>query len=1459
MNTGQWIRDAGSAVALATIVVIGVLAIGTAPVAATGNHATIVQEFGFGDDDDDGPGFGFEDNDDGPDFDFGGDDDSEDPGFGGDDDSEDPGFGGDDDSEDPGFGGDDDSEDPGFGGDDDSEDPGFGGDDDSEDPGFGGDDDSEDPGFDFGDDDDSDSGDGNESDGGTDPAAPADFQLSGVSTSGVVTAGDTLDVTATVENVGDSEDTQTVSLSVAGAERGSQSVTLASGASQTVTLSWQTAAGDAGEYTATVSSANDTATTGVTVDAQPDPANFAVSNVQSNSPVTEGETLTVDATVENTGDQQGTQTVTLSVLGASDDQQVTLASGASQTVTLSVATQTGDAGQYSASVTTANDTVSTSARVDAQPDPATLAVSAVSSNAPVTAGDTLDVTATVENTGDQQGTQTVALSVGGTERDSQSVTLASGASQTITLSWQTAAGDAGSYTATAATANDSAQTDVTVTEQPTAATFAVSAVSSNSPVTAGDTLDVTATVTNTGDQQGTQTVSLGVNGAIEDSQQLTLAGGASQTITLSWQTAAGETGTVQTSVASANDTASTTVTVEAQPDPASFTLSGVSSNSPVTAGDTVEVTATVENTGDLEGTQTIQLTDGSAVLDSQEVTLASGASQQVTLSWQTTADDVGDNSLTVRSDDDTATASVSVTEQPNPANFAVSQASAPGSVTAGDTVEVTTTVTNTGDQQGTQTVYLTVGGTVDRRVDTQSVTLAGGASQQVTLSWQTQAGQTGDFGLFVGSANDSARTNVSVVAQPDPANFQVSNLQTNTPVTAGDTLDATATVTNTGDLDGTQTVSLGVNGAVEDSQQVTLASGASQTITLSWQTTAGETGTVQTSVASANDTASTDVTVEAQPDPATFQVSNLQTNTPVTAGDALNATVTVTNTGDQEGTQTVRLGIRSGTASDSQEDSQQLTLAGGESQTITLSWATAAGDAGNYTAGVFTLDDSAQAGVTIEEQPDPATFRVENISSNSPVTVGETLDVTATITNTGDLEGTQTVQLGVARQLPDSQQVTLAGGESTTVTLSWQPTASDAGTYDARIASTDFARDTSVTIEALEPANFTISGASSTTPVTEGETVSVDALVGNFGERPGTQTVTLSVAGSQVDSQQLSLNASESRDVTLTWQTQLGDAGSYTPTVATANASFDTSVTVTEQPDPANFTITGTSSDSPVTEDETLTVDATVRNDGDRQGSQTVDLTVANTVRASRSVQLASGASTTVSLSWTTQSGDAGDYTATVETANDSATTPVTVESATIQPTGFTGVAEDGYVEINGSSGQRFGLQPCPNGQPLNDTYECLSVDATVDGDSWSAAPSDVTFPNQSAEGPLGGQLTIVVNTPNGLSGTIDPETGRATVNGTLQIRVPDLRAGCGTSFVVNATTGASGGLTGTPLSVNGTTARATIVDGLFSVPAASGCGAFLNGQLNNQVGIPSASGQNELSLDLYLDLQEAS
>lgn len=140
-------------------------------------------------------------------------------------------------------------------------------------------------------------------------------------------------------------------------------------------------------------------------------------------------------------------------------------------------------------------------------EPAHFDVTADSTNSPVEEGQTLSVTVTVENTGDEQGQQDLTLTVNSTERDQQSVTLAPDASQTVTLEWATTAGDAGDYTAVVASDNTSDSIAVSVqapstptpspTPTPTATATPTPSPTPSPTATASPTPTATATATPT--------------------------------------------------------------------------------------------------------------------------------------------------------------------------------------------------------------------------------------------------------------------------------------------------------------------------------------------------------------------------------------------------------------------------------------------------------------------------------------------------------------------------------------------------------------------------------------------------------------------------------------------------------------------------------------------------------------------------------------------------------------------------------------------------------------------------------------------------------------------------------------------------------------------------------------------------------------------------------------------------
>jgi len=111
--------------------------------------------------------------------------------------------------------------------------------------------------------------------------------------------------------------------------------------------------------------------------------------------------------------------------------------------------------------------------------------------------------------------------------------------------------------------------------------------------------------------------------------------------------------------------------------------------------------------------------------------------------------------------------------------FEVAITSTNSPVPPGDTLGVTTDVTNTGGAQGTQTITLDINNGVGQ-VDSASVTLSAGSSAIQALSWSVPSGQTAqDYTATVASADDSASQTVTVgatvpssaVLAYDPATF----------------------------------------------------------------------------------------------------------------------------------------------------------------------------------------------------------------------------------------------------------------------------------------------------------------------------------------------------------------------------------------------------------------------------------------------------------------------------------------------------------------------------------------------------------------------------------------------------------------------------------------------------------------------------------------------------------------
>ena len=138
----------------------------------------------------------------------------------------------------------------------------------------------------------------------------------------------------------------------------------------------------------------------VVVSSGSSPADFQLSGVSDDGPVTEGSDLTVDYNVDNVGGSSGVQDISLDVEGVEEDvnSSVSVSSGGSSSGSLVWSTSQGDAGSgVSYSVSTSNDSVSGSVDIDSLSGPSASASDNVTD--PVV-GDVVEFDASGSSAGD---------------------------------------------------------------------------------------------------------------------------------------------------------------------------------------------------------------------------------------------------------------------------------------------------------------------------------------------------------------------------------------------------------------------------------------------------------------------------------------------------------------------------------------------------------------------------------------------------------------------------------------------------------------------------------------------------------------------------------------------------------------------------------------------------------------------------------------------------------------------------------------------------------------------------------------------------------------------------------------------------------------------------------------------------------------------------------------------------
>lgn len=198
---------------------------------------------------------------------------------------------------------------------------------------------------------------------------------------------------------------------------------------------------------------------------------------------------------------------------------------------------------------------------------------------------------------------------------------------------------------------------------------------------------------------------------------------------------------------------------------------------------------------------------------------------------------------------------------------------------------------------------------------------------------------------------------------------------------------------------------------------------------------------------------------------------------------------------------------------------------------------------------------------------------------------------------------------------------------------------------------------------------FTVTINSTNDPVQETEKIDVNVTITNDGTNTDTQTINFEVEGVRTAFVKSELDSGESESVTFTWPTSEGDAGEHEIIIESEDDTATTTVVV-ETKDNAYFEVEINSTNAPIEETETLEVDATVTNTGDKTAKKTIVLSDYDTLHDRLSQELDSGQSTTVTLTWDTDEGDAGEHDIIVRSNDDGSSTSIVIEEQKSPSTG---------------------------------------------------------------------------------------------------------------------------------------------------------------------------------------------
>lgn len=325
-------------------------------------------------------------------------------------------------------------------------------------------------------------------------------------------------------------------------------------------------------------------------------------------------------------------------------------------------------------------------------------------------------------------------------------------------------------------------------------------------------------------------------------------------------------------------------------------------------------------------------------------------------------------------------------------------------------------------------------------VDEQTVTVAAESTTTVTLAARTDTVDSGTYSYTI-TVGDRRASRANGTVSLAPPQFSIDQAWA-APVVRGRQAEIRSAVHNRGDYSGMRTVRLLVDrdrdGEFSADETVAtraplLPADSRTTVTFRLRTDGLEPGTYAYRVQGTETVADGQLTVER---PATFRIADVAMTSNRSQGEQFDAAVMLVNVGDATGAQTVRVD-----GPGPIDQNRTVTLTASEVRTVEFTADTSNLTRGNYSVA-FAVADQPQNARNATLRIRESHFDVTSVSGPEQADLGDDLEFSAHVRNTGDASDNQTVEYRIDLDGDDMPETTagnrtlsLSRGEEATVTF----------------------------------------------------------------------------------------------------------------------------------------------------------------------------------------------------------------------------------------------------------------------------------------------------------------------------------------------------------------------------------------------------------------------------------------